>query len=256
MSRRVTNDIDILEEGTRHICMWKNNKDYFWYYVSEYLRVCLDPTSMEDIDIPQCRKTVQETLRTKIKETDSIERSISSCVEGGFTNPKSKTTSNVPLIDSQIPGEKGLGPQENFEIVPALVIEDYIVRGELTISSMASSICDSILYPPKEICSNLQDFLAKAWQQKHGSLNMTMPWANGNNQGAHEGSALSAFLAAAGVIAIGLIIIYLCSLLAKRILDKSMNIHIGDEIDRNVESYIRLRRDGQNRMDTSTAIDV
>jgi len=202
------------------------NKEIYWEYLDLYSDVCIDIMNLdEDIDIPQCRKTVQETLRTKIKGADNALMSTWSCYESAFSNPKDKTRSRISVLDNQ---KNTLSDAAGISVIPGIVIGEYLVRGDSSPTSIISSICDSFSNPPLDYCDQGQ---SSPYPTTEGTVLLRKK----------PSSFLGLFYGFMTLTA-GLACLLICAIaLRKYLLRKGVELHgLDASIDRDVHSYTRM----------------
>lgn len=251
----ITNMTDILDEGIRQRCIWIQNNDFFFDYTYHYDKFCLMPSNQfEDLNLTECAKRAFESAKEVTeKKTPYSWNDVESCYTKSFKDITNKTMSAVPILDEQ---KVATGILTIFEVIPALVIEDYLVRGNLDSMSMASSICDSLENPPVAICNNLPDLIDKI-NQKIQDPYSKVP-QNPNLEYTPEEDRVSFSQVFLGlVILIGsLVLIVACAVMAKKLLDKNLYRHINTEVEQNVQAYIRMRNEETTNKSPQATVDV
>ena len=238
VARSLRNDSHLLDEGVRQKCMWLLSRDYFWEYVREYFELCLGPLVLfQDLDIRECAKQAQEKVDSEIEARFVLpEEKIRKCYEEAFEDPENKQASEVRVFRDQAISST---PLYNFEVVPALLIDRYIVRGGLGATSLASAICDSLTDAPKHICNNLADFKDR---------DVSLPRKAGqapSHAGEPDRVSSSSLLLALAVLVAGLGLTLVCVLLLRRYVDRSFGRSVRDEVTDSVQRYMRVQ--GQAR---------
>lgn len=264
MDRGLTNQTDIIDEGIIQLCLYDNsNKSLYWRYIYQYEVLCLDSSKQfEDLDLVKCREEAFKAATSDSQDKDldnKIWSDAKNCFKQSFSNPKNKSLSSVKILDDHI---DTTGYITNFEIIPALLIENYLVRGSMSPISLASSICDSILNPPPSACSSLQEVLSKFDSQgmnpqlsnKNGKENLAEKEAQEENSNSFTFKILFVTVSLLGSICFLAVAVYL----AKRLLDKHLPRLITSEIDTNVQNYLRMRNEeenpGKSRIDSDNSV--
>lgn len=234
IARTLKNNTHLLDEGIRQKCMWNLSRDYFWEYAREYFELCVGPLVLfQELDIKDCARLAKEKVDSEIEAKFILsDQQIEACYNSAFTDFENKQASQVKVFSEQSITST---PLYNFEVVPALLIDRYIVRGGLGAISLASSICDSITDPPKHICNNLVDIK---------NLDLSLPRKTHHVDKSVQNSqdfSSSKLLFALALLIIGLVLIVVCVLLLKRYVDRSFSRSIRDEVSDNVKRYMRVK---------------
>ena len=234
IARSLKNNTHLLDEGIRQKCMWNLNRDYFWEYAREYFDLCVGPLVLfQELDIKECARQAKEKVDSEIEEKFVLpEQKIEACYNAAFTDLENKATSDVKIFSDQSITST---PLYNFEVVPALLIDRYVVRGGLGSISLASSICDSITDPPKHICNNLVDIK---------NLDLSLPRKKSQAEETAQDSqdfSSGKLLFALALLFIGLVLIVVCVLLLRRYVDRSFSRSIRDEVTDSVKKYMRVK---------------
>lgn len=174
--------------------------------------------------------------------------SLDECFKNSFTNFTNKRESDITILDEQFKDGKGV---TDFSIVPAMYIEDYLVRGAMKPMSLASSICDSLLNPPKKICSRLESFKLQENIEGERERDQIIEEVVDENP-LNFGAVVSIIL----VLVFGVMLIFLCAGLAKRLMDKNIQRQIEDDVDHSVHEYIRMRDPNSSMTATNTSIEM
>ena len=225
--------------------MWKIKQEYFWEYIKEYNKQCIHfVNDLEPIDVNECHKRVKDQVDSKINKTNLIStESLNTCYLKSFKNFVNKSESEIiPFTEQR---ENNI-PASSFDIIPALVIQNYLVRGELNALSMASSICDSMKKAPKAICGNLGS------KEFFEDIN-EVPNPNYDPQEKSTTSVTTSAILIAMLV--GAILVVLCAYIGKVILDRSLKIHLNNEIDNTVMNYMSMRNQ-QRELDASKVVEV
>ena len=173
--------------------------------------------------------------------------SLDECFKNSFANFTNKRESEISILDDQFKDGKGL---TDFSIVPAMYIEDYLVRGTMKALSLARSICDSLANPPKHICNNLHTFKLQE-DTKGGKANDSII-----EDIADDPINLGAIISAVLVLVFGVMLIFLCAGLAKKLMDKNIQKQIEGDVDHNVQEYIRMRDPNASTANINTSIEM
>lgn len=240
-TRPLTNNTHLIDEGIRQVCMWKHSPSYFWTYSQLYLKHCFSPSNQyEFLDLSDCIDLVKKDIESdKYKKDISkflYSSDIESCFQGSFTEFEDKQKTEIPLLRDQVPENRRL---RAFQVIPALTIEKYIVRGGLKPITMSSSICDAIRSPPREVCNHLYEINQEA-EDEYGEKYLDLI-IDRRPPSSHDN-----ILGAIVILFLGMVLIFVCAYGAKRILYKGVSRQIGDEIDINVAKYMRMRNDPNN----------
>lgn len=244
IARTLKNNTHLLDEGIRQKCMWNLDRDYFWEYAREYFDLCVGPLVMfQELDIQECARLAKEKVDSEIEPGFVLSsEKVEACYREAFTDFDRKQASDVSVFSKQLITST---PLYNFEVVPALLIDRYIVRGGLGSISLASSICDSITDPPKHICNNLADIK---------SLDLSLPRKARpaeETPAAPQEFSSSSLLFALVVLLIGLGLIVLCVVVLRRFVDRSFSRSIRDEVTDSVKKYMRVK---EQERDTTSEI--
>lgn len=233
----------MIDEGIRQLCMWNSDRNLFWSYIYHYDKFCLDSThDYTELDLEACHHQALSASADRLAiDKTFISKSIESCYNDSFDDIANKSRSHVKIVQDQIQDASGL--IHNFEILPALLIEDYLVRGSMNTVSMASSICDSMTKPPALICDNLTDIVDRL---NSADLDPTADASKDGYQGDTSSSdqqdTWQSILLTFIVLLLGSAVLLLAgALLAKKLLEKHMNRYLNAEVDINVQDYVRMR---------------
>lgn len=211
--------------------------------------MCLTASSkFEDLEVTNCAQKAFDSAKAKTqKQTEYNWKDVTDCFEKSFSDPSDKQNSTVTIFTTQ---QKAEGLLSNFDVTPALVIEDYIVRGNLDSMSLASSICDSLVKPPSGICNNLPEIIDTV--NRISSDPYTKDMKIDGPVIAEEDKISFNQIVIGSIILIGsLCLIIACAMLAKRLLDKNLYRHINSEVNQNVHAYIRMRQEETTKQNTS-----
>ena len=227
VASKVTRFTDLIDEAIRQKCMFKISHHYFFTYVSQYLKHCLPfDAGFEPINIEECAKAAKLSSDSLDPNNTILDENISECYLQSFSNITNKTGSEISIFKQQRDSKSQL---YNFRMIPALVIQDYIVRGELNALSMASSICDSMIHPVKEVCSHLTD---EKFLEKPGvAPTIDLPRQE------EAGSSNSPLLIILLVLVITSIIIVFVIWLAKKLINKGADHQFRKLISGSVAEY-------------------
>lgn len=241
VDREITNQTDIIDEGIRQRCIWNFDPEFFMDYIFHYDKMCLSySNSLEDVNITGCAKKAFESAKISTEKTSFYDwDNVTQCFEESFIAPTNKIGSAVTVLGNQ---QKAEGVMSNFEVIPALAIEDYLVRGNLDPISLASSICDSLLKPPATVCSNLPELIDEIERKAVDpyNKNISQPMTLISNE---EQVTFLQMLIGGAVLVGSLALIAGCGYLAKKLLDKNLYRHINTEVEQNVHNYIRMRNE-------------
>ena len=139
----------VLNEGLRQICIFENNKDYWWEYIFQY-QTCLNQklkTKSKKKKILDCHKTIL------ISRSEDFKNEIEDCIKESFSNPENKWLSTNDLLEDH----KNPFFYQNVYLVPAIFIDDRLVKEELMNKIVISAICEKLTEAPK-FCKNLHNF--------------------------------------------------------------------------------------------------
>lgn len=257
----MTNQTDVIDEGIIQLCLVKRSKSLYWRYVYQYFTLCLNPSKFaEDLDLNACRELAFKAATSGSENAwqDNKDWTDSKvCWKSTFSNAVNVSTSLVHILDDQV---DTTGYLRNFEFIPALLIEDYLVRGSMNPISLASSICDSILNPPASVCNNLQDLIAKFEAQgldpsvvkPEYEVDVAPP------KESEEGPSFLFKITFGLAILLGsMLFLGVAVFLAKKLLDKFLPGLLHTEVDINVENYVRIRSEEKtNKSPGETEIDA
>lgn len=235
--------------------MWKSDKQLFWSYIYQYDKLCLNPSNVyDDIDLATCHdQALSAAIVSLHMEKSQVENSIEQCYIDSFVNHKNKIESRVNIIEDQ---EETSGILSNFAILPALVIEDYLVRGSLNTISMASSICDSMTKPPSSVCNNLPDIVDKLNSRSLDPKEEDKKGLPGSNEPENESENwLTVFFIGTFLLLGSATLLIFMALLAKKLLAKNMHRYINSEVNSNVQDYIKMRSEENPSKTSDTSLN-
>lgn len=138
--------LSVLEEGLRQICVWNVSKtehhQLWWDYITVYhtcLRAKINGIHKET---KSCFEVVRENMF--IHESDLID--IEKCIKDSFSDPTDKFNSENKLLNSQIDKQS---PYRNMNVIPAIFVNDDMIKEEVDSVLVMSAICNSLKFKPE-----------------------------------------------------------------------------------------------------------
>lgn len=214
--------LDLIEEGIRQACLWratnspleKNQKvqDSFWKYINSY-RKCLNELRFGHAAPLTCQSQAYEDAHIESSRVKYVDR----CIEQSFAAPDDRYQSENDLL---VENENDFMYSEIY-LVPALFINDELMKEDLSVKSATTAICDMFLDKP-DYCNQ---FLAP--QRESDRSHSVRDSMNG----------LLIFVIFSSILIIGLIVMVL-----KRSVNKGINREVYYEVNEYVSSYMRMKK--------------
>ena len=216
--------------------------------------MCLTTSSnFEDLNVTECAKRSFDSAKVVTEQASMYNwDDVMICYESNFNNTANKQESLVESLGKQYRSNPLLS---SFEVIPALVIEDYLVRGNMDPMSLASSICDSLIKPPSAVCNNLPEIIDEA------NRIAVDPYTRLVNVPPQTSEYLEEFSFIRGLVIMSVLVgsfvlIVGCAYLAKKLMDRNLYRHLNTEVEQNVQAYIRMRNEETTGKPGHPAIDV
>lgn len=203
----------VLEEGLRQICIFENDENYWWEYINFY-QSCLTEKFKKNskIKLLDCHETILKPKNNDFREE------IQDCINNSFSNNQNRyLSSNLLLKKNENPNE-----YKNIYLVPAVFIDNRLVKEELMDTIVISALCEKLTDSPS-ICENLHN-LDNIYNRKIDENEKTnIFWY--------------IFLPS---LSLGLIFIFLIIFFVRKRFKKNVNDEVNVEIKDYVSNYMRL----------------
>lgn len=208
-----------LDEAIRQKCIWqlsntdKTLKDIWWDYAVSY-RTCLkDKLKGSNVKVIDCYPKISNKLKFKQATLDAIEK----CYNDSFALPGDKYESPNSILKQDVNSAEYMG----VYLVPALFINNNLVKEDLRLHLAVSAICDQLVDKP-DFC---QDFLM-------ANINWSFP---------EKKSYRNSIIIIVSLVLMGVIIIFLMVAYVKRKMNRNIDEEIESQIKNHVSEYMRLR---------------
>ena len=216
------NPLDLVEEGIRQACLWRGTnsaleknktvKSAFWKYADSY-RKCLHNLRFGHSEKLTCKTGAYDDSGMEESRITYVEQ----CQTQSFADSLTPFDSENDVL---IENENGFMYSEIY-LVPALFINDQLMKEDLSVKSATTAICDMFEHQP----AYCQEFLTpKRDFQTGGSVRDSMKGL--------------LFLVIVSSICL-LIVILLC---LKRSVNKGINREVYHEVNQYVSSYMRMKK--------------
>ncbi len=209
----------VLMEGIRQICIWntsfeQNNRYKLWWdYIVNYAD-CLESKAKHTFTTSQ---HCYEIIYDQIDVPEDIANAIKKCVDSSFLIPENKYLSSNSILQSN----SNNSVYQNVYLVPAVFLNDNLVKEDLKPKLIVSAICEKLITKPA-ICSTY--------------LDSEINWDYQSKE--NDYSSFSFFLV---IFAFAVIIMFLILTVIKRNMSGQISTEINSEIRSHVTEYMKLR---------------
>lgn len=210
--------LSVLEEGIRQICVWEvseneSGKRLWWDYVFNYRNCLIKKINMrnekKNLD---CYKEIY--YRNKIPE--QTQTKIENCIQNSFANKKNKYISQNYLLEKN----KNKKDYKNIYLVPAIFLNNNLLKEDLKENIIISAICDKLKSKP-QACKKYLEIL---------------DWEGNSRINFGKGFLICFFCFILGLVALFAILVFL----KKRVV-ASVKREAGFEIQSHISNYMKLQ---------------
>jgi len=161
---------DIVYEGLRQACIWKNSQKTWWEYTSYYATRCLTDRSSPNID--QSPEDCSYEILNLVANPNQVEQ-IKKCVEDSFI-PKDGKVDKGLCDNTILSAERELQLQYDISDFPILLINHRPYDDELSdFNSVMSEVCKKMKNAP-EVCSPFKQGQTKDLTRHHFGVSLTL----------------------------------------------------------------------------------
>jgi len=148
------NPTDFIDEALRQICMFKLDQhpqklDWF-YYINRYKEICLK-NLYPKLDLE--KDCYNKIWAERVRAFEFYKTPIEKCVKDSWIENDQKIVNKATQFNTLLAESL---PEDTYRnLVPSVMINDFMYRGDLDAFAVATSICDSF-DSPREGCVHMK----------------------------------------------------------------------------------------------------